>query len=259
MASHWSFSQWNQFTSCGHQFKLARIDRVPQVPSVAAVAGRAFHSWTEMFDLGYSPDWEEELAEAVQSEWDKTGCEPSEWKVSGRATKANPNKDDLDVWLFLGQELCQKYEAWSGATKLKIAMDLPPDANGNTSGIEYALNVELNSELSYVAYLDRVGFNEYGQLGVWDIKTGSRMPKSVQMGTYVAGAKAHGLPLSWGAYYNARKGELTEPMSLSQWAPDRLIALLEFPHMLRENEVYPIVPGDACGLCDVKAHCSFAL
>lgn len=268
MSSHWSFSQYNQFTQCGHQYYLTRVKQVPTVPSVASVAGRAFHSWTETWDLellypgDWLPDqeeWEHCLAEEVAAEEERSGISPAEWRVSGKVSKDKPNKEDLDWWLFNGWNLCQKYTDWRSKVKTTIARDLPPDENGNTTGIEYALKVELVGQ-EFVGYLDRVEYDEHGNLGVRDLKTG-RLWVSVQAGFYSGAARMHGLRLHWWDRYDARKGITVPdpPKPLDKWDATRVSHMLAQAEDQRSRHIYPVRLGEHCNYCSVRDACDYKM
>ncbi|MGH7867285.1 MAG: PD-(D/E)XK nuclease family protein, partial [Candidatus Dormibacteraceae bacterium] len=149
---HWSYSSYDEYMLCGHRYKLRRVDGVPSKPSMAAVGGSAFHKWTELYDgcrIDYDPhwklsidDWENCFLIAVKEQEEKSGLPYTQFKVSGKVTKATPNKEDYDWWLIGGWDMCCKYVDWRSKVNTTIATDLPPDEDGNTIGIEWKLNVE---------------------------------------------------------------------------------------------------------------------
>lgn len=259
---HWSYSQWEDFTGCAHRYRLKRTGAVDQVPSVAAVAGKAWHKWSEFYDLGGEParskveHWEEILTNEADEEEQHSGIPRGEWRVGGRASKSKPNKEDLDFWMFFGWQLAEDYMKWAAKTPWTIATDLPPDVNGRTVGIEYGLEVDINGD-TVRGFLDRISRDEFGNLGVVDYKTGSWLRHSVQLGWYRAEAWKHGIVLHWGAYYDARKGMATTPVSLTGWTPGRLADLMATQSFMRTNGMFPAQPGAQCDYCPVRKACEF--
>lgn len=264
---HWSYSQWADFSGCGHRYKLKRLDLVPEVPGVAAVAGKAWHKWSEWYDTGgktergeaadnFDQSWYQALDVAVEAEIEESGVPVEEWRVSGRASKRAPNREDLTYWREYGLDLCVSYVYWSATTPWTIAKDLPPDDQDNTWGVEYGVSTLLGGE-PFVGYLDRISRDEYGNLGVVDYKTGSQMRHTIQLGMYAAAAEQKGIRLHWGAFYNARKGESTEPVSLLGWTPERVAEIMAPQQFMRDNGIFPIRPGDHCDYCPVRKACQF--
>lgn len=258
---HWSFSQWSEFASCGHRYRLKRIENVRQIPSVAAVAGKAFHRWTEHHDLEAKvpgEPWDEYLEEMTVNEEKESQIPRDQWQVSGRRSRANPNKEDLGFWQFYGLELIQSYLKWYKSTKWEINRDLPPDKDGRTVGIEYGLDVQLGGE-QFIAFLDRIAWNEKSQLGIVDYKTGSRMRHSIQLGQYAAALFRHGVRVHWGALYDARRGIATEPVDLTGWTPTKVESVLAPQQFMRQNGIFPVVPGEHCDWCPVRKSCEYHL
>lgn len=266
---HWSFSSYDEFTQCGHRYFLKRVKQAPTLPSVAAVAGRAFHRWTEVHDSAFinyagfilptEGDWEVCLFEEIEREEEHSGVARGDWRVSGRESKDKPNKEDLDWWLTAGWELCQRYADWRSKVNTRIATDLPPDENGNTLGIEYALNVELVG-LEFYAHLDRVEYDENGNLGVRDLKTG-RLWVSVQPGFYAGAARMHGIRLHWWDKYDARKGITVPnpPKPLDNWDATRVSHLLAQAEDQRSRHIYPVRVGEHCNYCPVRDACNYKM
>lgn len=256
---HWSFSQWSDFAGCGHRYRLRRIDGLTETPSVASVAGRAFHKWTELHDLGSDlPEWGELFEEAIEQEVEKTQTPRTQFRVGGRSSKAKPHREDISFWRFYGLELIHSYEKWYASTKWEIGRNLPPDDDGREVGIEYGFNVKLGGE-SFRGYADRISRNEKSELGIVDYKTGSRVRHTIQLGMYAAALARHGIRAHWGAYYDARKGEATEPVDLTSWTPERAAQVMAPQQFMRDNGIYPIIPGDHCDWCPVRRVCEYHL
>lgn len=265
-----SFSAFEDYTSCGERFRLKRVVKVPEQPGMAMRGGSAFHEWSEQHDLAsmpidHDPYPEPEdpaviLTRLVEAEEEETKIPRDQWKISGRKTKDKPNKEDFECWRdTLLPDLCEKYIHWRQETPWSIATDLPRDKNNNTIGVEYELEYYVrNTKLK--AYVDRVMVDEHGNYGAVDLKTWSQERASVQLPTYTLGLQKRGVPASWGAYYNARKGTSSEPKILTSWTEDRLAALYDQAAAAESIGIYIPHPSNDCKhFCGVSAHCQFAM
>lgn len=262
--TRWSYSSWSKYAQCGHAYKLEKVDRIPTQPMVAGCGGRAFHTWSEWVDWGLDVDadaWDDFLAAAVEAEMAATSTTPDTWKVTGRASKANPNKEDLDWWLFAGREMCVKYLEWRDRNAaLTIVTDLPEDKFDNNTGIEYALDLEMPDGIDpLVGFIDRVYEDPVEGIGIVDVKTGSRVRKWMQAVFYSAGMRELGIDVRWAAFYDARKGELTEKKPLSHWSLAKVATVIAPQDQLRKQRVFPVVPGDYCSWCGSRPECSYAI
>lgn len=264
----WSHSALEEYTRCGERFRLKRVQRVPATVYFNAVAGRAFHSWTEDFDRfflnsGEPADetwWPDYLDAAIIDQLERNDSPPrEEWKVSGTA-KAKPDKESFEHWRDeLGPDLCKKYIEWRGNTDTVIAIDLPPDENGNTTGIEYACRFTIGTT-EVVAYIDRLEYDINGNLGVVDIKAGARKQVTLQKPTYrLAAQKQTGLPVSWGALYEARKGKMETPEILTGWTELKLAHSYEQAAAMEAAGFYLPNPTADCSWCPVRQACAFRL
>lgn len=262
----WSHSAFEDYANCGEKYRLRRIEKVPQVPNMAAVAGKAFHSWTEGYDLTEGEPardrvwlaWPEYLEAAVAEEEESSGVERAKFTTFGRKTKERPNKEDFTVWRDdIGPDLVEKYVAWAGNHDLVIAQDLPQDANGKTYGVEYELAFHIG-QTQELGYADRVVYDVNGNLGVVDIKTG-RKRKTTQLPLYLIALQQKGIPAVWCAYYQARDGRMTEPWYPAEWDERRMSYLHEQAAAMQAQGFYLPNPGDECGWCSVRSHCQFAL
>lgn len=266
----WSHSAFEDYSACGEKYRLKRIEKVPQQPGVAQVAGKAFHSWSEDYDRtkddpfgatgGFTSLWDQYLEAALLEEEEQSGLSRDEFKVSGRATKDKPNKEDLTHWRdVLGPELCAKYIEWRDNSDWVIAQDLPQDGNGNTSGIEYEVVYRVG-QVELKGYIDRVMYDEHGNLGVVDLKTWARKRITAQLPGYIVGSQKRGIPAVWGSYYEARKGKDTGVKFYTGWNEHRLAALYEQAAVMEAMGFYPPKPSDDCAsFCSVRDHCQFRL
>lgn len=268
----WSHSAFEDFVRCGESYRLKRVVQVPEVPNLAGIGGSAFHLWTEEYDkrivvdfMGESgiediPSVEHILNELLAEEEEKSELPREQFRTFGRKTKDLPNGQDIPYWRdVLLPEMCEKYIQWRAATPWRIATDLPPDRNGNTVGIEYEIRYTLN-RTEIRGFIDRVEYDENGNLGAVDLKTWSRKRTTAQLPGYVVGLQAVGVPAVWGSYYHARKGESDPPRFFTSWNQDRLVRLYDQAAKAEMLGIYLPKPSDDCAsFCSVAAHCEFAL
>lgn len=254
----WSFSSFDDY-HCGHKFYLRRVARVPAAVYFNAVAGKAFHTWTERFDRGDHANWTVCLNEAIDDSVERDGVPLERMRISGRKTQATPDKESYEHWLReLGPELCDKYIAW--VKNKVIATGLPPDAAGNTVGIEYDLEFMIGTT-PVKGYIDRIfeyAADDYRYL-ICDLKAGARKQVTVQLPTYVLGARKNGIDVAHGCLYYARKGTHTDPQDYSRWDEHRLAYLYEQAAAMEAQGFYLPRPSEECGWCSVRDHCAFAL
>lgn len=258
----WSFSALDDYTSCGEKFRLKRVEKVPAAVYFNAIAGTAFHTWSADYDrFGHLepgitlPPWSDYLDQAIAEERDHTPV--ADMRISGKRTQATPNKEDYTHWRdVLGPDLCTKYTEW--VKDKHIAKDLPADASGNTTGIEYELNFAIGTT-KVRSFVDRLFTYSDDSLLVVDIKAGARKQYTVQLPTYVIGAKKAGINARYGSLYYARRGTHTDPEDYSRWDEHRLSYLYEQAMVMEAQGFYLPRPSEDCRWCSVAAHCRFAL
>lgn len=188
----------------------------------------------------------------VNDQFKKTGINQSEWKASGRATKANPNKEDDNWWLVNGAKMFDNWVAFrNGNNGWKLW-----DYNG-TPAIELGLTPIWN-DIPVQMHLDRVMVNPDGELVVLDIKTGSRTPTSdLQLAFYAAGMEEMlGIRPRWGAYWMAREGIVSEMIDLDRYTKDDIIDIItKFDKARKENIFLPNFSH--CIMCNLKTKCKW--
>ena len=122
--------------------------------------------------------------------------------------------------------------------------------------VEVPIQIELDGVL-VKGYIDRVMVNDDGELLVNDLKTGSHTPASaLQLGIYALGMERHfGVRPILGAYYMARKGELTAPTSLLHYTPAGR-QVVQASQVRYRNDVYLPHVTSMCSSCSVRQFCS---
>lgn len=259
MSSHLSFSQVSLLRRCGEAYRLQRVWKVPEVPSWAQVGGGAVHSQTEAQDLhtlGGDPpkDFAFYMEEATAAQSERSGVDPKDFKATGRATKANPDKEDRKWWLANGPAMCQRWTNWRAAAPLDIWI-----SETGVPGIEIEFKVRLG-EADVLGYIDRVMVDHRtGQLVVIDLKSGARkVAGDGQLGIYKIGLwetfGAH-LDIRYGAYWYAREGATGELLPLNEWSVER--ATWEYEAALKRRARGDFQPNvaDHCGWCGVRDFC----
>ena len=141
--------------------------------------------------------WLESFDREKTSQIGSTGVETALWRAGGRATKANPNREDETWWKYEGRQMLDRWVAWrTGTHGWKLWSDV--------SGIP-AVEIGLNPVLGGVTvqmHIDRVFITPENELVILDLKTGQRTPSSdLQLAFYAAGMeKTFGIRPKYGTY-----------------------------------------------------------
>lgn len=191
------------------------------------------------------------FAEEKADQQKKTDVPPAEWRRSGRASKAWPEKETEEWWAENGPLMVQRWIDWrtsSGWTLWET-----PDGR---PAVELALNVQMGG-VPVKMFIDRVFVTPEGQLVVVDLKTGSREPKDpIQLGMYACGMElTFGERPQYGAYWMGRTGGTGVPHDLEHLTVDLMGGwLADWDRARRANLFIPHVT-DMCGYCSVRDYC----
>jgi hypothetical protein len=247
-----SYSQLTEYMKCGESFRLSRRVGVKEQPSVWLPGGTAFHNATERYDLDsinglsltsvWLEEWDRAIAEQIERA-DPEYKDPATWRVAGKG------KETLDWWVLMGPIWLTKYVQWRESSGLQLI----------ENGVEVAMMPNL-SDVMVKMFADRVFVDKHGQVLVVDLKTGSSdQPSSLQLGVYKVGLeKLTGLVAEWGAFYNARKGELYPPLRLDQWTEERVGRLFHTFDTMERQDIYLPNIGQHCKyMCSVKQWCVY--
>jgi hypothetical protein len=245
------------------------------LPSWAGVGGRAAHSLFECYDReGCTPwrddEWETQAAVILEGEVldeiTKTGVPSEEWRVSGRASKAWPNKEDRAWWDAQLPEMGKLYAAWRAAHPELVGW-ITPDGE---EAIELEIKVQIPGvETPYLAFIDKIfqDTSKGGALVICDYKSGSMPPEDLtQLITYASLVEIrYGIRPAFGAIYSARKGELIPIlrdgktlMPLSHVSTDTWLHGVQQRERIIAMGEFPAKPGRHCGWCDVRKACTWA-
>ena len=175
-------------------------------------------------------------------------------RIGGRATKANPNKEDVTFWQSQGPKWVEGYIAWrQHNTNWKIWT--APDGN---KGIELALNPVV-SGVPVKMIIDRV-FEVDGQLVICDLKTSQQTPSStLQLGFYKLGLEqTFGIEVKWGNYYMARGNGTSEMVDLSEYTYDKMEYLIKQFDTARKAGIFLPNTNNCQYMCGLTEYCQFS-
>ena len=195
--------------------------------------------------------WEESFQEQIAEVQEKTGSNPVDWRKGGRATKANPDKEDGNWWSENGKRMFFDFiNAWqeSGLEIWQTPQGLP--------GVEIGFN-NMFGEVPIKAFADLIAVTPTGELVVVDFKTGNYTPdSSMQLGVYACCMEmTFGVRPSKGYFYSARKAQFEEVGGLDRWTiPVMTEMFTQFQRGLDAEIFLPNI-GMSCGTCGVKEYC----
>lgn len=185
----------------------------------------------------------------------KSEYTPSEWSAAGRGkTKTNPNGEDGKWWRTHGPDMVQSWIEWRNKYKWRVW-----DIVG-TPAIELPIDVEIpgiNAPIK--AIVDRVMVEpQTKELVIVDLKTGSRTPESdLQLGFYAYGIRQlYGVNPRFGAYWMARKGELTDIFPLDRYTDNLIETMVRRFVQARELGLYIPHPTFRCRACSLRDYCA---
>jgi putative RecB family exonuclease len=265
---HLSHSQVSSMTTCGWRWVLERGIRVPQQPSWATVAGSAIHTATEHFDnWTLSDEWvtdrptiERIFQEAFDEEIDKRLKEEpdftkDQWRASGRASKAWPNKENEEWWRANGPSHVMSWVTWRLNNPSWEIAYVPNDRGTMLPGIELPVTAKLGG-VDVRGYVDRLFHRNETELMCVDIKTGQEPDSQEQLGTYsVALEETYGVTTTWGAYWLSRTGGTTTPEDMRMWPRERVEFTYKKVRERQERGDFLPKPSRLCGGCSVREFC----
>lgn len=191
-----------------------------------------------------------------QSAWDdsKGDIDLATARVGGRATKANPNKEDATFWQTKGPEWVEAYIAWrkqNSNWKIWTA----PDGN---PGIELALTPVV-AGVPVKMIIDRV-FEVNGDLVIVDLKTSQNTPSStLQLGFYKLGLEQQfGIEVKWGTYYMSRGSNISEMVDLSEYTYEKMEYLISQFDKARKSGLFLPNTNNCQYLCGLTKYCQFS-
>lgn len=173
-------------------------------------------------------------------------------RVAGRATKANPNKEDVAQWHVQGPQWVSEYTQWrtnNPSWKIWVTPNGVP-------AIELNMNVKI-AGVSVMVIVDRV-FEINGELVILDLKTSSRDPESalqLGIGKLVLEEQFH-MPVNWGTYYMSRKAGTLAMIDLSWYSLEKMEYLIETFDKSRKSGLF-LPNAGSCNMCGYTDICQF--
>ena len=201
--------------------------------------------------MSWDKIWDEAFVAEIAAVEEKSGTNPTDWRVSGRATVKNPDRENKAWWDENGKQMFYDFiGAWS-----QSGFEIWTTPEG-LPGVELGFNIMLG-EVPVKAFADLIAVNSVGELCVVDFKTGSYTPdSSMQLGIYaVCMEKTFGLRPTRGYYYSARKAAFLESEGLDRWTIPVLTEMFsQFQRGLDADIFLPNI-GMSCSTCGVKEYC----
>ena len=190
--------------------------------------------------------------------WDETQKERPEYDLTDtshwRVASKYRNPEDQDWWFTNGYKF---YENWVDWRKANPHLELAVVHTG-----ELAIELEMNPSVNGVVvkmFCDRVFQDKNtGEYIIVDLKTGKNTPQStLQLGFYAYGLrKVYGIEATKGAYWMARKGELSPTVNLAAYDDSKIESLVSMFDKARREKIF--LPNfDACNMCGITAHCEW--
>lgn len=176
-------------------------------------------------------------------------------RVGGRATKANPNKEDVNFWQTQGPRWVEGYIAWR-KTNPDWKIWTAPDGN---PGIELALTPVVN-DVPVKMIIDRV-FEVNGELVIVDLKTSQNTPtSSLQLGFYKLGLEQQfGIEVKWGTYYMSRGNNISEMVDLSEYTYEKMEYLIMQFDAARKAAIFLPNTNSCQYMCGLTEYCQFSI
>ena len=198
---------------------------------------------------------------STQQLWDQAWLESkgdidlTNARVGGRATKVNPNKEDVTFWQTQGPRWVDGYIAWR-KTNPNWKIWTAPDGN---PGIELALNPIVNG-VPVKMIIDRV-FEVNGELVIVDLKTSQNTPtSSLQLGFYKLGLEqTFGIEVKWGTYYMSRGNNISEMVDLSEYTYDKMEYLIMQFDAARKSAIFLPNTNSCQYMCGLTEYCQFSI
>jgi putative RecB family exonuclease len=171
---------------------------------------------------------------------------------AGRATIANPNKEDGNWWNTQGSIWVDNYILWRKNNPTWKIWTTPQGAR--------AIELQLNPVIAGVTIkmiIDRI-FEVDGKLVIVDLKTSAKRPTSdLQLGFYKVGLEQTlGIEINTGNYWMSRESGTGDMIDLSRYTLDTLEYFAEGFDKARKAGIF--LPNlSSCNFCGLTEHCQF--
>jgi len=195
--------------------------------------------------------WDHAFLSEIGVVEERTGTNPVDWRVGGRESKANPDKENKAWWDENGLKMFENFVTSFKNNKWKIWTT--PDGK---PGIELGFDLFFG-DVRIKAFADLVFINEDGSLTVVDLKTGAYTPDSaMQLGVYASCIEMqYGIRPQHGAYYKARSAMLEPSPGLELWTIPVLTDLFAQFERGIQAEIFLPNLNMMCKSCGVQDYC----
>jgi putative RecB family exonuclease len=261
---HVSASQLSSFTGCGHRFYLERVvpqeERATPLPAWALIGGTAIHkTFDEIVVEGLKGNvaaaeaiFRANFAEEVIRKMDDVPNR-AEWRASGRASKAYPDKENRDWWAENGAAQCVKFATVYDSPFLPGRV---VSVDGNFL-IEVEHLVEIGDGPPVKGYIDAVIELPDGSIIPRDYKSGKAPEDAIQLASYaLAMHELYGVEPTTGEYLLTRK-MVAATWDLRPLTRAVMAGLYESLEKAKASGIYLPRPSSFCSACQVKAACIY--
>lgn len=270
LPAHLSHSQSETVGDCATKYRLQRVEALPEIPQWANIGGSAFHTFAEdveravaatgqapaIDDAGLTLLWQQHFEAQIAKVQASTTVPISKWRASRKGAEGR------QWWEVNGPLMLRRYLDARPADQ-SITID-----SGGAPAIEWEFMADVPTPYGPIPFkvvIDRVTVTADGTLMIRDYKSSYERPTdTTQLGEYahmllLSGANLHGATRIMGTYFDARRGEWTEPVDLLQAHPFeafqyRVTAAHAQKRALTTGPT-PARPSTYCGGCAVRYAC----
>lgn len=271
---HLSNSQTDTIGDCATKYRLQRVEALPQIPQWANIGGTAFHAAVEAIErmVAKEPDlrldaldvdvaWKHHFEGQISAVAATTTVPISVWRAARKGAEGE------QWWRVQGPLMLRRYLD-ARPTDVTAEFAIGTGASSAEPAIELDRTADVPTpygSVQFNAKIDRVSFDrETMTLTIRDYKTSYERPTdTTQLGDYawvltLAGHVSQQVKIL-GSYFDARRGEWTEPVDLLAAHPfeafqyrvttahAQKLALTTGPTSAR--------PSNYCGGCAVRYAC----
>jgi len=200
--------------------------------------------------------FEQHFDAAVREQQEKTSVPTEQWRRTGRATKAYPDKEGPEFWADHGPGMLDGYIAWRREHQMPIWV-----TPQGTPAIELDLTTKpLGPGLPPLrGFVDRVFVDtSSGALVVADLKTGKPPYGPRQLGLYKVMIEDvfPDTRVAFGAFWLARKNKMSGLVDLTRYTKKFVTDYVVAPYVLGvKARAFSPVPSNFCGTCVVRDYC----
>lgn len=196
----------------------------------------------------------------IQQLWDKAWVESkgdldlTNARVGGRATKANPNKEDETFWQTAGPKWVENYISWRRNNPNWKIWKTPQ----GVPAVELELMPIING-VTIKMIIDRV-FEVDGELVIVDLKTSQQLPtSSLQLGFYKLGLEdTFGITFNKGNYYMSRDSGTGSMIDLSMYTRDKMEYIVDNFDKARKSAIFLPNTNNCQYRCGLTQYCPFS-